>query len=92
MHDIDSALRRLAKEQLPGRLAAIEDGVMDAVAGHIFPAPEVSFRFRFAAVGLALVMGIAGGMITEEPARARQSLSLISGGELAPSALLTEGW
>lgn len=92
MHDIDSGLRRLAEDQVPGRLAATEAVVMDAVAGHRFPAPEVSFRFRVAAVGLALIMGIAGGMITEEPARARQSLSVISGGELAPSALLTGGW
>lgn len=92
MHDIDSRLRRLAEDQVPDRLAATEAVVMGAIAGHIFPAPEVSFRFRFAAVGLALVMGIAGGMITEEPARARQSHSLISGGELAPSVLLTEGW
>lgn len=92
MQDIDRRLRRLAKDQVHGRLAATDAAVMDAIAGHVFPAPEPSFRFRFAAVGIALAMGIAGGMVTEGPAQAQQSHSLIGGDDLAPSALLTEGW
>lgn len=91
MHDIDGRLRRLAEDQVHGRLVATEAVVMDAIVGHIFPAPEASFRFRFAAVGIALAMGIAGGMIAEGPVQAKHSLSLIEGGEFAPSALLTEG-
>jgi|UPI0005C95E7A hypothetical protein len=88
MNDLDAALRRLSEEPGPCRLGGVEAEVLRRVAGHSFA--RESLRFRVLAVGVALVMGIAGGALPERPASARGALSpLNEAAGLAPSTLLT---
>ena len=88
MVDIDRALRRLAEDPVPSRLAATEALVLGKISGptstHDVPVP-----FRVAAVTAALAMGIAGGLLPSQSAKAEQTVTLIgAAGELAPSSLL----
>lgn len=90
MEDIDSALRRLSGDRVPSRLAQIDAQVLERVAGHRFGTHHDIGQFRVMAVAAALFMGIAGGMLPEEPAGPKPSLSPLSGAtDLAPSTLLT---
>jgi hypothetical protein len=87
MADIDSALRRLSKETAPPGLSLIEDRVMARVEGHSFA--KDSMRLRAGAVAFALVMGVVGGMLPDNAAKARPAPSGLSEAvDLAPSTLL----
>lgn len=93
MNDIDTALSWLANDRVPRRLALTEASVLAQVSGHSFARREASNRLGIAAAAAALIMGIAGGLMPGEPARAQESLSPIGGAaELAPSSLLTANW
>ncbi len=87
MTDLDSALRRLAEAPAPEKLASIEADVMARVAEHSFG--KESLRVRAAAVGFAFLIGIAGGMLPDASARAKDTGPALSKAvELAPSTLL----
>lgn len=88
MNDLDKDLRRLSEEPGPVRLDALDAEVLRRVAGHSFA--RESLRFRVLAVGVALVMGIAGGALPDRQANARGTLGPLSeAAGLAPSTLLT---
>ena len=88
MNDLDTALRRLSEEPGPVRLEGLDAEVLRRVAGHSFA--RESLRFRVLAVGIALVMGVAGGALPDRPASARGALGpLNEAAGLAPSTLLT---
>lgn len=90
MDDIDTALTRLARDCVPRRLAETEIIILGRVASYRFGTPEISSAMRTTALAAALIVGIAGGLIPEEPARQTHSLSPIDGAAgLAPSTLLT---
>lgn len=94
MDDIDTALAKLARDPVPARLLANEISVLQRISGHSFAAHgDVTTRLRIVVVGAALIMGVAGGLLPAKPVPAQHSLSPIGGAaELAPSALLTDGW
>ena len=90
MDDIDEALAWLATDRVPARLAATETVILARVSGHCFGTSEIPGAWRTAGVAAALIMGIAGGLLPNESARATHSLSPLDGSSaLAPSALLT---
>ena len=92
MVDIDTALRRLAKDPAPSRLAATEASILVQIAGQT-PAPhDVPAPFRMAAIAVAVVMGVAAGLAPSESASTQHAVTLIGGAaELAPSTLLMGG-
>lgn len=93
MHDIDSALRRLAEAPLPARVAGLETEVLKRTKDHRFERKQRATTFRFAAVALALIMGIAGGIVPGRSASAEDLLLPISDAvKLAPSTLLLGDW
>lgn len=93
MIEIDRALQRLSEDTVPTRLAATEASILEKIANPNFAAHDLPRPFRMAAVTAALAMGIAGGLLPSESAKAEQSLPLIgAAAELAPSTLLTGGW
>lgn len=63
MPDLDVMLRRLGDEAAPEPLAAVEARVLQRVIGHSFE--QEPLRFRVGAVTLALLMGVAGGILPE---------------------------
>lgn len=90
MSRIDGLLRRLSEEAAPGALASIEDDVLARVRGHRFD--REPFGLRVAAVGFALLLGVAGGMLPQ--GHAHPSERVVPFGEaahLAPSTLLVSG-
>lgn len=92
MDDIDTALLRLSEDRVPSRLATIEALVFERISNDA-RSRDVSRPFRMAAITVALVMGIAGGLIPDNSPRAQQSLTPIGGAiDLAPSTLLASDW
>ena len=89
MVDIDRALRRLAEDPVPSRLAATEGFALIEISGRAPASHDLPTPFRVAAVAAALAMGIAGGLVPSESAKAEQTVTLIgAAAELAPSSLL----
>jgi hypothetical protein len=87
MVDVDSALRRLSEEAAPPELSSIDNQVLARVQGHSFT--RESMHLRVGAVGFALLMGIAGGMLPDTSAKARSTAPVLSEAvDLAPSTLL----
>lgn len=92
MRDIDQALICLSRDPVPDGLASIENVVLGRVAGHGYETQRLPARWPLAIVTGALVMGVAGGLLPREDARAQSPLMPIGGaGEIAPSTLLTGG-
>ena len=87
MPDLDVMLRRLGDEAAPVELATTETRVLQRVVGHGFE--QEPLRFRVGAVTLALLMGVAGGILPEWD-RGGSDLVAPFGepAELAPSTLL----
>jgi hypothetical protein len=90
MFEIDSALERLARSPAPDQLATLDEKVLSQVADHsFFIATAEPYKVRVTLVGLALLLGVAGGLVPEASASAEQSLQpLTDAGRLAPSSLL----
>lgn len=87
MSNFETLLRRLNEEPVPAGLASIERPILERVSGHSFEREPL--RFRVAAVTVALLMGVAGGMLPESGAKARSGLApLGESAGLAPSSLL----
>lgn len=86
MSDFDILLRRLGEEPVPEALGAAEGAVFQRVRGFSFD--REPFGFRVAAVGAALLMGVAGGMLPEAGAARERIAPLGEAAELAPSTLL----
>ena len=88
MNDLDADLRRLSNEPRPVHLDALDAEVLRRVAGHSFA--RESLRFRVFAVGVALVMGVAGGAFPDRSQSGRGALGpLNEAAGLAPSTLLS---
>ena len=90
MNRIDEALLGLARAPLPDALDGLEEMVLARVAG-MGPTPFGRAHGGFAAGVLmsALVLGVAGGGFTANPARAAgQSMPFGLDTPLAPSTLL----
>lgn len=93
MNDIDKALQRLAQESVPVRLSSIDAIVLERLQGYRHAKRELPAHFRVAAVAVALIMGLAGGMMSGQTAQASHSVTQITGtSELTPSAILMDGW
>ena len=86
MSDFDVLLRRLSEEPVPDGLAWTERRILERVSGYSFHREPL--RFRVAAVAVALLMGVAGGMLPESGADARGVAPLGEDADLAPSTLL----
>lgn len=87
--EIDTALERLAQDDVPARLSTIESAVLAGVASHRFPRSGEFTALRVAVVGGALMMGVAGGLMPTDTAEAQLSLTPIAGAsDLAPASLL----
>lgn len=90
MSDLDILLRRLGEEPAPDGLASTEAAVFQRVRGYGFYREPL--RFRVAAVTVALLMGVAGGMLPESGADARGRVAPLGEAvDLAPSTLLVDG-
>ena len=88
--DIDRALQRLAEDRVPFQLAAVDGAVLRQVADHSFSRRPEFGRLSVVAVGVALLAGVAAGMLPEDRADVQRPLSpLVGGTEFAPSTLLT---
>lgn len=88
--ELHTALRRLSEESVPLRLKAVEDQVMERVMSHRFGSAGESLRTRVALVTVALLMGIAGGMVSDAAAEPQRSPAVLADIEdLAPSSLLS---
>lgn len=87
--DMDRLLKQLADTPLPGDLDRLEADVMRRIASSRVET-IVAPSWRFAAVGIALIVGMgigAGSAIA--PSGTRGSLAhSVSGADLAPSSLL----
>lgn len=87
MRDLDSALRRLSQQPPHPDLDVLEARVLEHVKRHSFAKEPLGVRA--AAVGCALLIGVAGGMMPDAEARAERSGPVLSEAiELAPSTLL----
>ena len=87
MPDLDLLLRHLSEEHAPGQLSSIGGQVLDRVRGHSFE--QEPLRFRVGAVALALLRGVAGGMLPEQGDRVSDPIApLGEPADLAPSTLL----
>lgn len=87
MPDLDHLLWRLGEETAPDQLSSMEGRVLSRVRGHCFK--QEPLRYRVGAVTLALLMGVAGGMLPESGGSG--SDRVVPFGEpadLAPSTLL----
>ena len=87
--DLNRALARLSEQPVPGALAQTERTVLERIAAFGPRLRELPRSFWLAAVGLALVMGIVGGVLPG----ARQEAPLYPlapESRLAPSSLLAE--
>lgn len=87
--EMDRLLRQLADAPPPAGLDRLEADVMRRIAtSHVEPA--IAPPWRFAAVGIALIVGIGFGASSTVALQAKtQGLAQsISGAELAPSSLL----
>ncbi len=90
MDDIETRLRVIAAEPVPGELAEAEALILERVRGHSFAREPL--RLRAAAVTFALLMGVGGGLLPEREARPDRGLAPLAAIDLAPSTLLVGGW
>lgn len=87
MPDLDHLLRRLGEETAPNQLSSMEARVLSRVSGHSFR--QEPLRYRVGAVTLALLMGIAGGMLPESSGSRNDPVAPFGEpAKLAPSTLL----
>lgn len=91
MPELEMMLRRLGEETPPENLSTVEAQVLSRVSGHGFE--QEPLRYRVGAVTLALLMGVAGGLLPDGGG-GRGSDRVAPFGEpadLAPSTLLVGG-
>ena len=87
MRELDAALHQLCEEPVPPQLASLDARVLARVEDHSFA--KEPLRTSVAAIGLALLIGVAGGMLPDaEPGPKRVSPDLSEATKLAPSTLL----
>ncbi|MFN3727422.1 MAG: hypothetical protein ACK4SZ_14095 [Allosphingosinicella sp.] len=87
MPDLDLLLRHLGEEAAPDQLSSIEARVLNRVSGHSFE--QEPLRYRVGAVTLALLMGVAGGMLPEGGRSGNDPVAPFGeAANLAPSTLL----
>ena len=87
MPDLDHLLRHLGDEPAPDQLSSIESRVLDRVRGHSFE--QEPLRFRVGAVAIALLMGVAGGMLPQRGDDGSDRVAPFGEpADLAPSTLL----
>ena len=87
MSEFEDLLGRLKREPAPHALALIEKTVLARVSQVSFK--HEPFSFRVVAVAMALVMGIAGGILPSLEGRDRDAIvPLGEAMEFAPSTLL----
>ena len=87
--DIGEALARLSRAPVPAALVSVDATVMARVAELPRRLREVPPGVFVLAVAVALLMGLAGGVLPDGPANAEEPLSPIdSATRLAPSTLL----
>ncbi len=87
MPDLDLLLRRLGEEPAPDQLSSMQARVLNRVSGHSFD--QEPLRYRVGAVTLALLMGIAGGMLPGGGGRGSDAVAPFGElADLAPSTLL----
>lgn len=87
--DINRALARLSEQPVPRALAQTELTVLERIAAFGPRLQDLPRRYWFAAVGLALLMGIAGGILPVVREEA-PLFPLAPASRLAPSTLLAE--
>lgn len=88
-YTIDTALERLARDDVPARLRTIDSAVLERVADHRFPRPGELTKLRVLAIGGALLMGVAGGLMPTDTVEAQPALTPIAGAsDFAPASLL----
>lgn len=87
--EISRALARLSEQPVPGALAQTELTVLERIAAFGPRLRDLPTSFWIAATGLALLMGILGGML---PAVREEAplFPLAPASRLAPSTLLAE--
>lgn len=87
MRDLDSALHQLSQQPVHPNLDVLEAKVLEHIKRHSFS--EAPLGVRAAAIGFALLIGVAGGMLPDAEARAKRAGPALSEAlELAPSTLL----
>lgn len=87
--EVSKALERLSREPPPGSLVRVESAVMERISVVPRAVRDLPPAVRVLLVAIALLMGIAGGLLPEEPNSRAQSLyPLEPAAKLAPSTLL----
>lgn len=87
MPKLDMLLRRLGEETAPDELSTIEARVLNRVSGHSFE--QEPLRYRVGAVTLALLMGVAGGLLPDSDGKGSDRVAPFGEpADLAPSTLL----
>ncbi len=87
--DIDTALNRLSHEPAPAELARRRAAVLQVASASPVSAAGESYGLNLLLVGVALGMGIAGGMMLPAAGGHPSDYAALTGVDhLAPSALL----
>ncbi len=87
--EINRALARLSQQPVPGALAQTELTVLDRIAAFGPRLRELPRNFWLGAIGMALLMGIVGGLLPVVREEA-PLFPLAPASRLAPSTLLAE--
>ena len=91
MSDLDKILGRIATDPAPPGLASTETEVLRRVEGQSFGSADTG-TLRIGIVAVALLMGVIGGALPDDYARAEGTLAPLAGElALAPSTLLGGG-
>lgn len=87
--DVDRLLKQLSEAPLPHGLAGLEADVLRQIGTSRTPT-AVGQSWRFAAVAIALIVGIGVGATSSVDVRDASGglAQAVSGGDLAPSSLL----
>ena len=87
--DIETALQRLRQDEIPLRLNTLEGNVLAQVANHSFARSGAPMMVRIGAIAGALLMGVVGGLMPANTAKAEPPLAPFAGAsDLAPATLL----
>lgn len=84
--EISKALERLSREPAPGSLVRVDYAVMERISMVPRAVRDLPLAARVLLVAIALLMGVAGGLLPER--RAETLFPLEPAAKLAPSTLL----